>query len=112
MADARRKARIQLGHHIRELRRQRKLTQVELAKRAGLSGRRISDVERGGNPTLAALLAIAEGLGVEPAQLFAGVPLHIEEGRRFLTSTEYHQVMTAVQTLSRTFMARTRRASK
>lgn len=61
-----------LGARIRELRRERGLTQEELAERAGLHSRYISRVELGGaNFGVSVLFDLAEGLGVAPRDLLA-----------------------------------------
>ena len=60
-----------LGQRIAELRRQRRLTQRELAKAVGCSVEFISLVERGVNaPSVAGLEKFARALKVEVASLF------------------------------------------
>lgn len=60
-----------LGTRIADLRRQRKLTQVQLAKAVGCSVEFISLVERGVNaPSVAGLEKFAKVLKVEVAELF------------------------------------------
>jgi DNA-binding XRE family transcriptional regulator len=55
-----------VGRRIAESRRALKLTQKDLAKRAGIDQSDVSNVERGaGNPTLATLDAIAGAVGME-----------------------------------------------
>ena len=59
-----------LGARIRELRRERGLTQEELAERAGLHSRYISRIELGGaNFGVSVLFDIARGLSVEVIQV-------------------------------------------
>lgn len=59
-----------LGARIRDLRRERGLTQEELAERAGLHSRYISRIELGGaNFGVSVLYQIAEGLSVKPREL-------------------------------------------
>lgn len=59
-----------LGARIRELRRERGLTQEELAERAGLHSRYISRVELGdANFGVSVLFDLAKGLSVSPAQI-------------------------------------------
>ncbi|WP_273847599.1 helix-turn-helix domain-containing protein [Rubrobacter calidifluminis] len=59
-----------LGARIRELRRVRDLTLVELAERSGVSRAMLSKVERGEkNPTLVVAARIAEGFGMSLSQL-------------------------------------------
>jgi XRE family aerobic/anaerobic benzoate catabolism transcriptional regulator len=63
-----------LGHHARELRRQRRLTLRELADRSGLSLRFLLDVEAGrGNISVRRLAALASALGASPADLLAPI---------------------------------------
>ena len=57
---------------IREVREKKKLTQEELAKRAGVSRQLVSSLENGSaNTTTATLLALAEVLGCHVADFFA-----------------------------------------
>lgn len=57
---------------VREIRKARGLSQVELAEKAGVNQATISKVERGNmNVTLENITAIATALGVEPVQLFS-----------------------------------------
>lgn len=64
---------VALGKRIRALRKEAKLTQEELAERAGLSANYVGEIERGErNPSALALFALARGLGVQPGTLFAG----------------------------------------
>jgi transcriptional regulator with XRE-family HTH domain len=62
---------------LRELRRQRKLTQVQLAEMAGIDQSTLSKAENGQmNITLQNILAIADALEVQPAELFELPELH------------------------------------
>ena len=62
---------VALGQTIRRLRRAAKLTQEELAERAGLSANYVGQIERGEkNPGALALFALARGLGVSPREFF------------------------------------------
>ena len=55
---------VSFGNSIRKLRAKKKLTQRELAKRAGLDVTYISGIERGvRNPSLKSLESVAIGLG-------------------------------------------------
>ena len=55
----------QVGARVKQLRQARRLTQEQLAERAGLSYKFIGEVERGrGNPTLTTLASLSEALGV------------------------------------------------
>lgn len=63
-----------LGRQVRELRKVRKLTQEELAHRAGLHWTYISQVERGTrNVGYRVLQKLAIGLGVQPSQIMPRV---------------------------------------
>ena len=54
-----------LGARVKQLRRARRLTQEQLAERAGLSYKFVGEIERGrGNPTLTTMSKLAEALGV------------------------------------------------
>jgi transcriptional regulator with XRE-family HTH domain len=60
---------------VRQLRRDRGLTQEQLCERAGISVDAITRIESGSRvPTLATLDAIASALGVPVAALLAGAP--------------------------------------
>ena len=51
------------------------MTQEDVAERAGLSYKFIGEVERGSaNPSIKTLEGLAAGLGVQLADLFAGLP--------------------------------------
>lgn len=55
-----------LGNRIREVRLQKKLSQVELASQCGCNRNYISMLERGErNPSYKSLMMIANGLGVK-----------------------------------------------
>jgi transcriptional regulator with XRE-family HTH domain len=57
---------IALSKRIRALRKEAKLTQEELAERAGLSANYVGEIERGErNPSALALFALASGAGVD-----------------------------------------------
>jgi len=59
------------GARVRELRRRADLTQQQLGERAAVSYKFVGGIERGEeNPSLEVILKIAEGLGVEPGDLF------------------------------------------
>lgn len=60
-----------LGQRVAELRKNRQLTQVQLAKTVGCSVEFISLIERGVNgPSIAGLEKLAGALGVEVRELF------------------------------------------
>lgn len=84
-----------LGVRLRQLRRARRLTQEQLAERAGLSYKFIGEVERGkGNPTLTTLGAISDALGVGLVDLLA-----IDPGRPKLSPRQVSQVRDALASL-------------
>lgn len=56
-----------LGENVRYYRKQKGITQEQLAADAGMERSYVSDMERGTrNPSVAALGRIADALGVEP----------------------------------------------
>lgn len=62
------------GTRVRELRRQKGLTQEQLAERADLHVTYISGIETGSrNPSLTAIAALAKGFGISLSELFEGV---------------------------------------
>tara|TARA_R110000772_G_scaffold268740_1_gene398529 strand:- start:1769 stop:1984 length:216 start_codon:yes stop_codon:yes gene_type:complete len=59
-----------LGVNVRHHRKQKGITQEELAVAAGMERSYVSDLERGTrNPSVAALGRLAAALGVQPAEL-------------------------------------------
>ena len=67
--------RTRLGRRTRELRREQKLTQTELAAKIGMNYRYVGAVERGEvNVTTDNVERIAEGLGIPPYRLFLFSP--------------------------------------
>lgn len=61
---------MEIGQRIRDMRKRRKLTQRELATRAGLYSTTISELERGiAVPKLPTLQAIANALDVDVSML-------------------------------------------
>ncbi|MBI2827767.1 MAG: helix-turn-helix transcriptional regulator [Acidobacteria bacterium] len=84
-----------LGARLRQFRRARRLTQEELAERAGLSYKFVGEVERGlGNPTLTTLAALSEALGVGLVDLLA-----LETGRPRLSPRQASQVREAIASI-------------
>lgn len=62
-----------IGTQIKELRKAKKMTQVELAARAEISRSYLADVEAGRyNPSLETLSKLAQALSVEVSALFKG----------------------------------------
>lgn len=65
------KLRIQFGRRVRQLRRQKDMTQEELAEAINVSPEFISNLERGINaPSFDTLERLAEALDVAPVELF------------------------------------------
>jgi transcriptional regulator with XRE-family HTH domain len=61
---------LNVGRRVAELRASQKLTQEELAERAGISARYIQRIEAGHeNLTLTTMASVAKALGVEVASL-------------------------------------------
>ena len=64
-----------LARNVRRLRNEQKLTQEELAHRAGLSPRYIGSVERGGVYSRISIVdKLATALGVDPGALLSRQP--------------------------------------
>jgi len=74
LADQRTPAQEELGKRVRARRKELGLSQIGLAEVCGLHFTFISTVERGErNLSLASLLAIADGLDVDPAEFVRGL---------------------------------------
>lgn len=66
---------VQFGDAVRKARAAAKLTQEELADRAGLDRSYVGGIERGErNPTLVVIAKVARGLGISLGELFARFP--------------------------------------
>ncbi|MDO8213450.1 helix-turn-helix domain-containing protein [Conexibacter sp. CPCC 206217] len=64
---------------LRKLRRDRYLSQEDLAGRSGISAKHIGEIERAAKePRLTTLMRLASGLGVPAAEVIAIVELHLE----------------------------------
>jgi transcriptional regulator with XRE-family HTH domain len=62
------------GTRLRELRLRRRLTQSDVAERAGVSLVYVSQIERGlRNPTLGVVIRLAHAVRVTPCDLIAGL---------------------------------------
>ena len=84
-----------LGARLKQLRHARRLTQEQLAERAGLSYKFLGELERGrGNPTLTTLAALSEALGVKLVDLLA-----LDTDRPRLTPRQASQVREALASL-------------
>jgi DNA-binding XRE family transcriptional regulator len=65
----------EFGQNVRRIRKERGLSQAELAELSGLHRTYISSVERGArNPTVLTILVLCRALQVEPGDLFADTP--------------------------------------
>jgi transcriptional regulator with XRE-family HTH domain len=85
----------QVGARVKQLRQARRLTQEQLAERAGLSYKFVGEVERGrGNPTLTTLASLSEALGVQLVDL-----LGLDVDRPRLSPRQATQVRDALQSL-------------
>lgn len=62
-----------LADRLRRLRHERGLTTQGLAKLAGCNPSTIVFIEKGGNPTLGTVDAVAEALGITTSLLLAGL---------------------------------------
>jgi transcriptional regulator with XRE-family HTH domain len=100
------KARREIGRRIRAERKAKKFTQGQLGARAGLSGKFVGEVERGGNSTVTAVLALAHALSIPAAALFATT---FESPGRILAEKDEAEVREAVRTLARIFPTRRRK---
>ena len=65
---------VQLGMRIRFLRRQKRMSQLDLALESEINKNYISDLERGmRNPSIIILNKIARGLNIDLETLFRGI---------------------------------------
>lgn len=74
-------AKLSIGSNVRALRKAKRLTQADLAAKAGVSYRGLQDIEGGhSNPTVETLLAIATTLGTTLAAI-CGEPGHAKAAK-------------------------------
>lgn len=60
------------GNQLQKLRKKKKLTQLQLAEKSGLSLKHLGEIERGrGNPSLESLNSLAESLDLTLPELFS-----------------------------------------
>lgn len=64
------------------------MSQIELAKRSGIIAPNISAIIKGGNPTVAKLMQIAEGIGCDITDLFYPDPTEEAEKKEIPAGTE------------------------
>ncbi len=70
-----------IGNTLRSVRRQRRLTLEELAKRSGVSKSMLSQIERGlVNPTLSVLWHLTSALGIEIGDLLSNAAISQRQG--------------------------------
>jgi transcriptional regulator with XRE-family HTH domain len=96
----------QLGLRIKVLRKARKLSQEELAERAGISTQYVSQIERGKeNPTLDLLFKLSDGLKVSLSDLcdFETEGINQRQAgeaiRELVRSADQEKLRTALKTL-------------
>lgn len=70
----------ELGDRVRQARKAEKLTQVQLARKAGVGQSTISELENGENDGSTHLVAIARALRRRPQWLETGTPPEFEGG--------------------------------
>lgn len=88
-----------IGRRIRDYRRQARLTQAELAERAGVCQQYIGCLERGeGIPSLATVMSLCSALAVEPNTLLLDCFRHDPEAPCSLRDlpSEYAHTLTAL----------------
>lgn len=84
-----------VGARIKQLRKAQRLTQEQLAERAGLSDKFVGELERGkANPTLTTLAALSDALGVSLVDL-----LGVQPERARLTPRQATQVRDALASI-------------
>ena len=65
---------VQLGMRIRYLRKQKRMSQLDLALESGINRNYLSDLEKGRrNPTVLVLNKIAIALNIDLSNLFKGI---------------------------------------
>ena len=80
-------AKLNIGKHIAEMRKQKGITQETLADAVGVSGQAVSKWESGGNPDIELLQPIADYFGVSIDRLFGREALNDGDLRRYLRKT-------------------------
>ena len=75
------KAKVEIAHKISEIRKEKRISQVELAKRLNVSQQFVSKVEsaEGSNVTLETISRVAESLGV-------GLKISFEKGKKIMVA--------------------------
>ena len=76
-----------IGQRIRELRRSKNWSQLELAHKADLSPSYLAELERGGrNPSLETILSLAAALDVSSGYLVDGLRYEVPDGMEDVAS--------------------------
>jgi transcriptional regulator with XRE-family HTH domain len=79
VATARSPAHAAFGRAVRELRKERRLSQEELGHRSGLHRNYIGGIERGElNPSLESIARLAQALATKPSELFSLAEMRAE----------------------------------
>lgn len=86
-----------LGRRVRQARKAEGLTQVQLAKKAGVEQSTISELEKGENVGSVHLVAIARALRRRPQWIETGMPPEFDGGESwpFTVSAESYQRLSA-----------------
>lgn len=64
----------EFGKNLKRIRKQKALTQRQIASLIGIESSAISRIERGENITLSRLISVANALQVHPSKLFDFIP--------------------------------------
>jgi transcriptional regulator with XRE-family HTH domain len=89
---------VAVGKRIRQLRKERRITQSELAKSIGLTFQQIQKYEKARNRISASkLVEIADIFDVEVAELF--LPVQSQEEKTLATEDERAQLIQSVQSM-------------
>ncbi|MBI4476019.1 MAG: helix-turn-helix transcriptional regulator [Acidobacteria bacterium] len=97
--------RSRLAARVKQLRRAHRLTQEQLAERAGLSYKFVGEIERGtGNPSLETLEKLSDAFEIDINELF-GRPDRAATPKELyaLTAKEFQMVREALQSADRVF---------
>ena len=70
------------ANRVRARRKQLGLTQIQLARKSGLSQTTIADIERGRNDGSRSLLELADALNCDPEHLTKGAPIGMTQHQR------------------------------
>lgn len=103
--DAANQLRSRVAGRVKQLRRAHRLTQEQLAERAGLSYKFIGEIERGtGNPSLETLEKLSEAFSIDVTELFGRADRPATQQEIYaLTAKEFQLVREALQSADRVF---------